>query len=244
MDYIESINITEEIRSLREASTAENTLETTSQSAPHGLVETETWMWANMRNTKQRPKLLLATPETKAMHRRRLSHSLAGWKVRLHLHAAVGTFDGFHCVHDLSPEKAPQVPKLQHSVLSRGQTWQPHTKTPHTMVSRSLNTHSRFMCSLLSSLAKHIECSSLADWLTDPIVETHKHTKGETLADLIQISLLLYFSLTQFFISVWRGSRIWSCVCVGVYLSAANHPYYWTHKPNIFCANLWLCSRT
>lgn len=42
MDYIESINITEEIRSLREASTAENTLETTSQSAPHGLVETET----------------------------------------------------------------------------------------------------------------------------------------------------------------------------------------------------------
>ena len=66
-----------------------------------------------MGNMKHRPRLLPATPETKGVHRRRLSHSLAVWRVGLHLHAAVGTFDSLHCVHDLSPEKAPKSPNLR-----------------------------------------------------------------------------------------------------------------------------------
>lgn len=61
-----------------------------------------------MENRKQRPLLLPAKPEDKGLHRQRLSHSLALWRVRLHLHAAVGTFDSFHCFHDMGPQKAPR----------------------------------------------------------------------------------------------------------------------------------------
>ena len=76
----------------------------------------------------------------------------------------------------LESRKSPQVPKLQHSVLLRGQTWQHHTKTPHTMVSQSLNKDSRVLCCVFCRSAqqsdKNTECSSPDDWLTDLIVKT------------------------------------------------------------------------
>ncbi|KAJ4925167.1 hypothetical protein JOQ06_017903, partial [Pogonophryne albipinna] len=69
-------------------------------------------MWALMCNMEQRP----ASPETEGLQTETLSLSLSLslWQfgVRLHLRAAVGTFDSFHCVHDLSPERAPRSPNF------------------------------------------------------------------------------------------------------------------------------------
>lgn len=87
----------------------------------------------------------------------------------LDLHAAVGLFDRFHCSWLVSSEKKNRVPKLLLLVLLRGETWQHHT-TPHS--THNLKYRQRILCRLLSRLAKNIECSSLADWLTDPIVKT------------------------------------------------------------------------
>lgn len=47
------------------------------------------------------------------------SHCLAVWRVRLHFYAAVGTFDSFNCVHDLSPEKSPNPQTSVFSVVGR-----------------------------------------------------------------------------------------------------------------------------
>lgn len=66
----------------------------------------------NVVKKRKSPRVLLATPETNGMHRRRVAHSLAVGRVRLYLHAAVGTFDSFHSVHDSSPEKAPEYPNF------------------------------------------------------------------------------------------------------------------------------------
>lgn len=106
----------------------------------------------------------------KAFHGLRLT--LAG---SLDLHAAVDIFDRFHCSLLVSKEKKnSQVPKHPLAVLLRGQTWQHYA--PRTMVSQSLNPDSRFLCHLLSRLAKNIECSSLFDWLADHIVKAHLQT--------------------------------------------------------------------
>lgn len=129
---------------------------------PHSL---ETWMWATMENKKQRPMLLQATSETKGMHKAE-TLTLTG---SLDLHAAVGHFLTDSTVHDLCPaKKNPGVPKLPLLVLLRGETRQHHT--PHT--THNLKYRQRILCRLLSRLAKNIECSSLADWLTDPIAKT------------------------------------------------------------------------
>lgn len=50
------------------------------------------------------------------------------------------------------------------------------------------------------------------------------------------ICIYIYLHQAQ----AWRGSCLWLCVHVCLYLSAANLVYCWTHQSIIFCRHLWI----
>lgn len=75
-------------------------------------------------------------------------------------------FDRFHCSWLVSSEKKTRSPQTSaFSVVERRDSTAPHT-------THNLKYRQRILCRLLSRLAKNIECSSLADWPTDPIAKT------------------------------------------------------------------------